>query len=173
MADPYLGQISTFGFAFAPRHWAFCNGQIMNVNQNQALFSLLGNNFGGSYPNTFGLPDLRGRTPIHQSQVYPTIGGVGGAESVALSANSMPAHNHTVLASGEVANLPVPNGTFYLAAVPSGKPPAYAPFAPGSAAVMGSQSVSVAGAGGGHNNMQPYLAINFCIALSGTYPSRN
>lgn len=173
MADPFLGQISTFGFNFAPHNWSFCNGAILPVNQNQALFSLLYNSFGGDGSSTFALPNLQGRAPMHYSAQFSTRGAIGGSETEALTINTMPAHNHMVKASNEVANLAVPNATFYLAQTPSGKATAYAPYASGSASVMGQQSVSNVGEGTPHNNMQPYLAINFCIAMQGYYPSRN
>lgn len=174
MAECFVGQISTFGFAFAPKGWSYCNGAILPINQNTALYSLLYNNFGGSQSGgTFGLPNLQGRVPMHYSAQFSTIGATAGFETVPLTTNTMPAHAHGVMASNDVANLSGPNGSFYLAQTPSGKAMAYAPYAAGTAAVMGQQSVSNVGTATPHNNMQPYLAINFCIAMTGYYPSRN
>ena len=173
MAEPFVGQISTFGFAFAPKGWSFCNGAILPINQNQALYSLLQNSFGGSYPNTFALPNLQGRAPMHYSAQFSTIGAAGGGETVALTTNTMPAHYHDVLASNNTGNNAIPSGSFYLAQTPSGKPVAYAGYAGATAVVMGQRSVSSVGSATPHNNMQPFLAINFCIAMQGYYPSRN
>src|SRR3990167_5309132 len=103
MSDPFLGEIRLLGFSFAPKGWALCNGQILNVNQNQALYSLLGNQFGGTAPTTFALPDLRGRVPVHTSAGVPQ-GSVGGSESVALTLNNMPAHTHTLMATSQAGD---------------------------------------------------------------------
>jgi microcystin-dependent protein len=165
MAEPFLGQISMVGFNFAPRGWAFCNGQILPVNQNQSLFSLLGSTYGGDGRTSFALPDLRGRAPMHRSDGHPR-GQKGGAEFVALSTNEMPQHTHSVNASSDSANAPTPNGNAF--AEPS--PNIYSD--PANLVNMNSGVVTNTG-GGGHNNMQPFLAINFIIALQGLFPPRN
>jgi microcystin-dependent protein len=169
MADPFLGELKLVSFGFAPRRWAFCNGQLLPINQNQALFSLLGTTFGGDGRVNFALPDLRGRAPQHAG-LGTTLGERGGREAVTLSAGELPAHTHTLTATSDLANASVPGG-----AVPAAKPRGginrYAPA--GGAAVMGSSSLAPAGAGLPHNNMQPYLVMSWVIALQGIFPSRD
>jgi microcystin-dependent protein len=165
MAEPFLGQVTIFGFGFAPKGWALCNGQLLPINQNQALFSLLGTQFGGDGRQTFGLPDFRGRAPVHQSASL-IIGERGGEEAHALVGSEMPLHTHQVMASSSAGNSPLPQGNV-LARTPS---QVYAP-AGGSTTPM-----NVAGVSGGnqpHDNMQPSLTLSFCIALVGIFPSRN
>ncbi|MFG6430834.1 phage tail protein [Roseateles sp. LYH14W] len=170
MADPFLGELKLVSFGFAPRRWAFCHGQLLPINQNQALFSLLGTSFGGDGRVNFALPDLRGRAPLHAG-LSTTLGERGGQEAVTLSAGELPAHTHTLAATNDLANASVPGG-----AVPAAKPRGginrYAP-AGGGAAVMGSSSLAPAGGNQPHSNMQPYLAMNWVIALQGIFPSRD
>lgn len=177
--DPYVGEIRMVGFNFAPNGWAFCNGQLMPINQYQVLFSLLGTAFGGNGTTTFGLPNLQGRVPINQGQgigLSPyVIGQVGGSENVTLLQNQMPAHNHQV----NVNNLPGtqanPVGAI-LAEVNNGdgrQPnlyPAYTTANPNG--TMSPNAISLAGGNQPHPNLQPYLCVNFIIALNGIYPSR-
>ncbi|MBS1157641.1 MAG: hypothetical protein H6R15_60 [Proteobacteria bacterium] len=181
MADPFVGQIGTFGFDFAPRGWSFCNGTTLLINQNQALYSLLGIQFGGNGTSNFNLPDLRGRVPVHIGTAAPPLvsynqGNTGGAEMVQLDATTMPAHSHTVSASNDIASAKLPPTTaglpFYFAQVASGGQPIYG-ATPTTLVAMGPLTISNTGSGAGHQNMQPSLAINFCIALLGSYPSRN
>ena len=168
MSDPFLGEIRLLGFSFAPKGWALCNGQILNVNQNQALYSLLGNQFGGTAPTTFALPDLRGRVPVHTSAGVPQ-GSVGGSESVALTLNNMPAHTHTLMATSQAGDRNGVAVTRNLAQVTSGS--AYAEPG-GTQTTLNSQAVAPTGGSSAHSNMQPYQVVNFAIALSGLYPSR-
>jgi len=168
MAEPFLSEIRLMSFAFAPRGWALCNGQLLPINQNQALFSLLGTTFGGDGRTTFALPDFRGRVPIHVGNGY-TLGQKSGTETHALAVAELPAHAHSVSASGAV-------GT---SNDPAGKVPAQsrrdALYADSGETVAMNAGTVVAAAGGGvaHNNMQPFLTISFCIALQGIFPSQN
>jgi len=173
MAEPFIGEIRTFGFTFAPAGWAMCDGQIMQVTQNETLYCLLYNRYGGDGSTTFGLPDLRGRVPIHQGYgmgLSPRyLGDKVGVERVALDANTMPQHSHTVSASSNP-------GT---AVSPAGALPAQGPSAvyssgtgPGELQGMKADTIATAGQGQVHENMMPTLAVHFCIALSGNFPSR-
>ncbi|RSK48136.1 phage tail protein [Hymenobacter rigui] len=176
---PFIGEIMIAGFNYAPRGWAMCEGQILSIAQNTALFSLLGTTYGGNGQTTFALPDLRGRVPIHFNQgpglSYHSLGERSGAETHTLITTEMPAHIHT----GSVAlpcntgqgtsNSPVGN---VLAADGSGLPQFHG-TANGTMGGAGSVTTNPAGGSQPHNNMQPYLALNFCIALEGIYPSRN
>ena len=173
MAEPFIGEIQMFGGTFAPRGWAFCNGQLLPVSQNDALFSLLGTIYGGDGRTTFALPDLRSRVPIHQGQgpglSSRTIGQRLGAERDTLTINTMPSHAHTMQASANPATLTSPAGSVL------------AESTPGTTmydandqidATLYSGVVSYTGGGQSHNNIMPYLAVNFIIALVGIYPSR-
>jgi microcystin-dependent protein len=164
MSEPFLGQISIMAFNFAPRGWALCNGQILPINQNQALFALLGTQYGGNGQFTFGLPDFRGRTPVHVGSGF-TQGQQGGEENHTLIVNEMPnhTHSHSVSSGNSTEALPTNNS-----------------FGNGAAKLYASQNngatlnnVSSFGGSQPHNNMQPYSVLNFCIALQGIFPSRN
>jgi len=170
MATPYLSQISLFAFGFAPKGWALCNGQLLPINQNQALFSLLGTQYGGDGHTSFALPDLRGRAPMHRSD--PGLQGQAvGVESVSLTANQLPRHTHALRADADLANSNLPANALP-AARPRGGLVMYG--APGgSAAPMSPASVSSSGGNLPHDNMQPYLTLNFAIAMVGIFPSRN
>ena len=167
MSEPFLAEIRIMSFSFTPRGWAFCNGQLLPINQNQALFSLLGTTYGGNGQTTFALPDLRGRTPIHTGGGI-TLGQSAGQENHTLIITEMPGHTHPVAASTANGNTPVPTGAV-LAADPA------AMYAPPDANLVALAPGSVTPAGGSqaHNNMQPFLTLNFCIALQGIYPSRD
>ncbi len=177
MAEPFVGQITLFAGNFAPRGYAFCNGQLLSIAQNTALFSLLGTNYGGNGVNTFGLPDLRGRVPIHAGTgpglSNYQLGQIGGQENVTLTVNQIPSHGHTasVNASAGAPNTVSPGGAV-LAVSAQGN--TYASGSP-TLTAMSASAATVANAGGnqGHPNMQPYLALNFIIALQGIFPSRN
>ncbi len=171
MATPYLSQISLFAFGFAPKNWALCNGQLLPIAQNQALFSLLGTQYGGDGVRTFALPDLRGRTPMHASTTYPS-GVALGAEAVSLNVTQMPPHSHTLLAGSDLANANLPTGALP-AAKPRGGVTMYAAPDPANTVQMHPASISASGGSQPHDNMQPYLTMNFAIALAGIYPSRN
>jgi microcystin-dependent protein len=171
MATPYLSQISLLAFGFAPKGWALCNGQVLPINQNQALFALLGVQYGGNGQTTFALPDLRGRTPMHLGNAGPQ-GLALGAEAVALNAGQLPRHGHALLASSDLANSNLPANALP-AARPRGGVAMYG--APGGTGIVQMHPTSLTGSGGNqpHDNMQPYLTVNFAIALQGIFPSRN
>lgn len=165
MAEPFLAEIRMFGFNFPPRGYALCDGQILPIDQNQSLFSLLGNTFGGDGRTSFGLPELRGRTPVHVGTGF-SWGARDGEEAHQLAIDEMPGHTHEVNASTDTAT----------ANSPAGNLPATSTFnVYGSASGLGNANTATVADTGGtpHNNMQPFLVINFCIALSGTFPPRN
>jgi microcystin-dependent protein len=169
MADPFVAEIRIFGFNFAPTGWAQCNGQLMPISQNTALFSLLGTYYGGNGKSTFALPDLQGRAPMQQGQGAGLsdryLGESAGSQTVTLLTSEMPSHNHPLLATLDDDDSTLPGGnmlgqlsTVYAA---SG---ALTPFAPNALGVAGSSLP--------HNNMMPYLTLNFCIAMQGVFPAR-
>ncbi len=165
MSEPYLAEIMMVGFNFAPRGWAFCDGQILPINQNQSLFSLLGTTYGGDGRTTFALPDLRGRTPIHVGSGH-NLGQRSGEETHPLTVGEIPLHTHVAQASSSNANAPVATDTV-LAAVNN----LY--HAPQDLVALEPGTVANAGGGQGHENMQPFLTLGFCIALTGLFPPRN
>jgi len=179
--QPFLGQITLFPYNFAPNGWAFCQGQLLPISQNTALFSLLGTQFGGDGRSTFALPDLRGRVANGQGQgpgLSPYIvGEMQGAEHVALLAATTPSHTHAFFAFAASATTNQPNGALPAEAHGSGRGGAFAvnTYAPPAAAVhlAAGQVAPVAGGGIPHNNLQPYLTLNWCIALQGIFPSRS
>lgn len=183
--DPFIGQIQAFGFNFAPRGWALCDGQLLPIAQNTALFSLLGTTYGGDGRTTFGLPDLRGRTALHQGRgpglSSYRLGERGGTETVTLNNTQIPSHTHpaTFTGTGSISVNSAegeendPNGNFLAKTSTS----SYADEA-GTGALKGlnlSGDVTVGNDGGGrsHENRQPFLVINYCIALAGLFPSRS
>jgi microcystin-dependent protein len=184
MADAYLGEIRMWGIAYAPQGWALCDGSILNVQQNQALYSLIGTYFGGSAPTTFALPDMRGRTPIGvgASQTTPPVplyqlGNKGGAETVALAANQTPPHAHSLIAATPPGTTVLPQGDLMASVAPatSGGPTVnvFLPSANWNAdAQLAAGSVNSAGAGAAHANMQPFLVVGFTICVQGLYPPR-
>lgn len=166
MGTPFLGEIKIVSFGFAPKGWAQCNGQLMPINQNQALFSLLGTMYGGNGQTTFALPDLRGRVPIHFGDGH-IQGESAGQEAATITSQSMPAHNHLVMTSAaQTPGSSTPNGNFL------GR--GNNVYRGGSGTTTLSPS-TITGIGGGqpHENMQPSLTLSFCIALVGIFPSRN
>jgi microcystin-dependent protein len=169
MSQPFLGEIRMFGCTFAPRGWAFCWGQTLAISQNSALFSLLGTQYGGNGQTTFALPDLRGRAPIHASANDPQ-GAMGGVENVTLITANLPPHTHAVVASSDVADAISPGGN-RLAAKPRLGANVFAE--PTNLTPLLGSSVSISGGSQPHNNTQPSLGVNFCIALEGIFPSRN
>ena len=170
MSEPFLAEIRIVGFNFAPRGWAYCDGQILPINQNQSLYSLLGTTYGGDGRTTFALPDLRSRTPIHRSDGH-SLGQKSGAETVTLTAAEIAAHTHTAKASSTTGDQISPAG--HVLADVTDPDLAYATPAAGTATALRSGTVTNAGGGQAHNNMQPYLTLGFVIALRGLFPSRN
>jgi microcystin-dependent protein len=169
MADPFVAEIRIFAFNFAPKGWAFCDGQIMPISQNTALFSLLGTTYGGNGQSTFALPDMQGNAPMHPGQgpglSLHDLGETGGSEFVTLLESEIPAHSHAMNAVEDDGAFFTPVNQF-LAAGNS----MYNVIAPN--ATMNPQMLSPAGGDLPHNNMQPYLTLNFCIALQGVFPPR-
>lgn len=170
MSEPFLAEIRMMGFNFAPRGWAFLDGQILPINQNQSLYSLLGTTYGGDGRTSFALPDLRGRTPMHKSDAHG-LGQRSGAETVALTSAEIPAHTHTVKASSQEANANIPTGA--LMASEKADEFSYRDYEAGSTTALRSGTVTNSGGGQSHNNMQPFTTVSFCIALQGLFPSRN
>jgi microcystin-dependent protein len=172
MTSPFVGEIKMFGCNFAPRNYAFCNGQILSIAQNTALFSLLGTYYGGNGTTNFALPDLRGRSPLNQLNgpgLTPrTIGERGGSETVTLLQTEMPAHTHMV----EARSSPADRANATNASPAVSKELAYVTSAAASTP-MSPLGTTTVGGSQPHNNMQPFLAINFCIALFGVFPSRS
>lgn len=169
MSEPFLGQIQPFGFNFPPRGWATCDGQILPISQNTALFALLGTTYGGDGRTTFALPDLRGRTALHFGSgpgLSPRLMGErSGSESVTLVPGELPPHNHALNAVAEAENENKPQGNLLAAASIYHAPP--------PDTTLAASAIGLTGEGLPHPNMQPYLVINWCIALVGIFPSRN
>jgi microcystin-dependent protein len=163
MAEPFLGEVRLMSFTFAPRGWALANGQLLPINQNQALFSLLGTTFGGDGRVNFALPDLRARVPIHVGNGH-TLGQRGGEEAHTLSVAEVPTHTHVVNASGSDGNTNLPGGSVLATA-------ANVYGAAGSLIALQQPTVTNVGGSQPHLNMQPYLTLSFCIALQGIFPS--
>jgi microcystin-dependent protein len=169
VAEPFLSEIRVFSFVFPPKGWALCNGQLLPINQNQALFSLLGTTFGGDGRVNFGLPDLRGRTPIHVGSGH-TLGERGGEQAHTLSIAELPSHAHVANANSGSATTPDPTGAF-LSGAPSALGTPYGP--PVNGVAMGPGTIGNTGGSQAHLNMQPFLTLSFCIALQGIFPSAN
>ena len=171
MTEPFLGEIRLFPYNFAPRGWAFCQGQLLSIAQNTALFSLLGTTYGGNGQTTFALPDLRGRVPLSSGQgpglSFYTLGEQGGVENVTLIQQQMPAHNHPLQVNNSGSATGRPSGGYPGQTSTN----TYAPSPDGT--TFAAQAVSNSGGGQPHENRQPYLALNYCIALEGIFPSRN
>jgi microcystin-dependent protein len=167
MSTPYLAEIRMFGFNFAPQGWAFCNGQLLPINQNTAVFSLLGTFFGGDGVNTFGLPNMQSRIPVHQGDGQ-VVGETGGAENVELTLPQMPAHTHQANCNGSAGTDASPKGNDW-AQDNNGN----APYSSSGGSTLNANAIAPAGSGSPHPNIAPYLTLNFCIALAGIFPSRS
>jgi microcystin-dependent protein len=172
MADPFVAEMRIFPFNFAPKGWAWCNGQLLPLSQNTALFSLLGTTYGGDGKSTFALPDMQGNAPIHAGQgqglsLYD-LGQMGGSETVTLLVSEIPAHAHTIMASSDPADQTQPSPARVLARSDGG----FAYFAGAPNTTMAFEQLAPTGGGLPHNNMMPYLTLYFNIALQGVFPAR-
>jgi microcystin-dependent protein len=164
MSEPFLSEIKIMSFGFPPKGWALCNGQLMPINQNQALFSLLGTTYGGDGRVNFGLPDLQGKTPMHMGGGH-TLGERGGEQNHTLSISEIPTHVHVANATPTAGNAVSPTGNVLGAAPMWGVPPNLTSLLPGTLGNVGGSQA--------HLNMQPFLTLSFCIALQGIFPTQN
>ena len=174
MADPFVAEIRIVGFNFAPTGWAFCNGQILPISQNTALFSLLGTTYGGNGQSTFALPDMQGRSPMQPGQgpglSLRDLGETGGSQTVTLLESEMPLHNHNLNANALPGSASLASSNQGLSRSAGGS--AYKQAAFGATEALAFQAISPAGSSLPHNNMMPYLTMNFVIALQGVFPPR-
>lgn len=171
MGEFYLGEVRMFSFGFPPKGWALCNGQLLAISQNQALFAILGTTYGGDRIRTFALPNLQGRIPYHFNNSFP-LGSPGGEEFHQLSLAEIPLHNHAVMASSATGpDQGVPTGNLWVAQASGSN--AYAPNTAVPKPTMSPSAIAPAGGNQGHENRPPYLTVNFCIALTGIFPSRS
>src|SRR5690348_16886125 len=172
--DPFVAEIRIFPFNFAPKGWAFCDGQILPLSQNTALFSLLGTTYGGDGKSNFALPDMQGNAPMHPGQgpglSDHVLGETGGSETVSLLESEIPSHSHAVMASATNSSKPNPIGNSVTRIAANGTP--YVPTAGATLSPFAAQALAPAGGDQPHNNMQPYLTMYFNIALQGVYPPR-
>jgi microcystin-dependent protein len=166
MSDPFMSEIRMMSFNFPPKGWALCNGQTMAINQNQALFSLLGTTYGGNGQTTFALPNLQGRVPTHMGGIGHFLGEAGGEPSHTLSISEIPSHPHTFQGTTNAADNVAVTGNLMATSANL-----YTPAA--NLTTLSPSTVGNAGGSQAHENMQPYLVISFCIALQGIFPSRN
>jgi len=177
MAEAFLGEIRMVGFTYAPRGWAFCNGQLLPISQNNALFALLGTTYGGDGQYTFGLPDFRGRVPIHPGQSPGTsnrqLGEQGGVENVTLLAQQMPFHSHNVNVSTTEANASSPQGNFNAVSTDPNSLNVVNSYSGSANGNLNPSAISPSGGNQPHENVQPFTCVNFIIALEGIFPSRN
>lgn len=176
MSDPFVAEIRIFPFNFAPSGWAFCNGQLMPISQNTALFSLLGTKYGGDGKATFALPDLQGRAAMHPGQgsglsLLHDLGEQGGSDQVTLLQSDIPSHVHTLQAAGNNATQGTLTNNVALGTTAGGA--LYQTQTGSNLVPMSANALAPVGGGLPHNNMQPYLTLNFCIALQGIFPQRS
>ena len=174
MADPFVAEIRIFPFNFAPKGWAWCDGQLLPLSQNTALFSLLGTTYGGNGKSNFALPDLQGRAPMHPGQgpglSLHDLGETGGSETVTLLESEIPSHAHTLMSQAAPADSPLPTGASFARAIGATPylPPSGAPLVP-----LSENAIAPSGGDMPHNNLQPYLTFYFNIALQGVFPPRS
>jgi microcystin-dependent protein len=180
MSSPFLAEVTMFGFNFPPKGWAFCNGQLLSISQNTALFSLLGTFYGGDGKSTFGLPNIEGMAVVGQGQSPGTsqyfVGETTGSETVTLLTTEMPSHNHSFAATSTAGTVLSSAGNQLAQAFSGGKQASYTGNYLNATApnvTMSPQCTTVTGSSFPHNNMQPYLTLNFCIALQGVFPPRS
>jgi len=166
MSTPYLSEIKLVSFGFAPKGWALCNGQLLPINQNQALFALLGTTYGGDGRVNFGLPNLQGTVPIHVGGGF-ALGQTGGEQNHTLAVTEIPAHTHTPMGTNNAPDKPSPVGNTWANASGGNA------YATTSNSTMNATAINTAGGSQAHVNMQPYLTLNFIIALTGIFPSQN
>jgi len=170
VSNPFLGEVRMFGFGFAPKTWALCNGQLLSIQQNAALFSLLGTMYGGNGVNNFALPNLQSRVPMHRSNDGTYVqGAIAGSEQVTVTQATMPSHIHFLVGTTTTANVKLPRSALATSAVATDF--YYSPAT--NLSTLNPSSIGMTGSGVGHSNLQPYLTINYCIALQGIFPSRN
>jgi len=167
MSSPYVGEIRMFGGNFAPVGWAFCNGALLAIDQNAVLFQLIGTTYGGDGQQTFALPNLQSRVPVHQGSGL-VIGEISGSETVTLTTAQIPAHTHSLLVAGVQADLPTAQGNLLGDAINN-----LTPYHAAGTVAMEANSLTSAGGNQPHNNLQPYLAINFILSLFGIFPSQS
>ncbi|MEM7221463.1 MAG: tail fiber protein [Pseudomonadota bacterium] len=177
MTEPFIGQIAMFGGTFAPRGWTFCDGQLLSISQFSALFSLIGTTYGGNGETTFGLPDLKGRSPIHEGTgsglTQRRLGQKGGTETVTLTADNLPTHGHALKGQSARGRKTHPGGRSF-AQSRSGRRGGFGLYDDAdNTSALSSVAVTGGGAGAGHNNVQPVAVVNFIIALEGLFPSSN
>jgi microcystin-dependent protein len=167
MSDAYIGEIRMFAGNFAPQNWAFCNGQIMSIAENQALYQVIGTTYGGDGQNTFALPNLQSRLPVHQGSGFQ-MGQLGGEEQVTLTAQQIPQHTHAVAASTTTGNQSGPSGRVWAASTLN----QFASATPAPTVAMSPAAIRNNAGGQPHENMMPYLVVSFIIALFGIFPSQ-
>jgi len=168
MSQPFIGEVKIISWNFAPKGWAFCNGQLLPINQNQALFSILGTSYGGNGQTNFALPDMRGRAPIHTGgSIDAILGQSSGEEFHTLTISEMPAHNHLINASTTAGNVNNPSGNL----LGANASPIYQP--PGSLVAMAQENIGFVANNQPHENRSPFLVLNYIVALVGIFPSRN
>ena len=175
MSSPYIGEIRMFGGSFAPAGWAFCAGQLMPISQNDTLFNLIGTTYGGDGQETFGIPDLQGRFPMHQGTLSGTtfqIGEMAGSESVTLTTQQIPVHSHAATASTNAGDQSTPQNNTW--ATKANAPTVYGTQAgAGGMSAMNNQNIGIAGGSQPHENMQPFLVVSFILSLFGIFPTQN
>ena len=165
MLQGYVGEVRIFAGEYPPMGWMFCEGQLLDISENDALFAIIGTTYGGDGYNNFALPDLRGRIPLHKDDNTYPLGSQGGVESVALTIDQMPAHTHAMHCSEWSSTLKTPSNMYYGTGI------GVMPYADGNDAVMNVNLIGIVGNNEPHNNLQPYQCVNFIISLYGTFPS--